>query len=150
MIDRKIETFVYEGFGFPVLLENVPMRKRLGEWTFDIDLELLEKAILLTLIEKQTPLSGNQIRFIRNFLNMSSYEFADILGVTHAAVLHWEKGDKKMNTGNQIVLRLYVLNRLKVTDKEFRKVYQMLNPKSISKSHVEKSPLEIDIEKIAC
>ena len=150
MKDRKIDTFVYEGFGFPILLENVPMRKRLGEWTFDIDLEALEKTVLFALIEKQIPLSGNQIRFIRHFLNMSTYEFADILGVTHAAVLHWEKGEKKMNVGNQIVLRLYVLNHLKVTDKEFRKIYQRLNPKRISKARFEKSPLEIDIEKIAC
>lgn len=149
MKDRKTDSFVYEGFGFPILLENVPMRKRLGEWTFDFDLEALEKAVLLSLIEKQAPLSGSQIRFIRHFLNMSTYEFADILGVTHAAVLHWEKIEKKMNVGNQIVLRLYVLNHLKVTDKEFRKIYQMLNPKSISKAHFEDSPLEIDVEKIA-
>lgn len=149
MKDRKVDTFVYEGFGFPILLENVPMKKRLGEWTFDIDLEVLEKTILLTLIEKQISLTGNQIRFIRNFLNMSSYEFADILGVTHAAVLHWEKGEKKMNAGNQIILRLHILNHLKVTDKKFRKIYQMLNPKSISKARFETSPLEIDIEKIA-
>lgn len=150
MVEKKIDTFVYEGFGFPVLLENVPMRKRLGEWTFDIDLEALEKAVLLTLIEKQVPLSGNQIRFIRHFLNMSTYEFANILGVTHAAVIHWEKVKKKMNTGNQIVLRLYLLNHLQVTDKEFRKIYKMLNPAIISKVRIEDIPLEIDLKKTAC
>lgn len=150
MKSRKIETFIYKGLGFPILLENVPMKKRVGEWTIDIDFDQLERCVLFSLIEKQAPLKGKEIRFIRNYIDMSTHEFAEILGVTHVTVLHWEKDETKMNPGIEIVLRLYILNHLKVTDKEFRNIYKKLTPKAIAKFHKENSPLEIDAEKIAC
>jgi DNA-binding transcriptional regulator YiaG len=150
MKGRKKETFVYKGLGFPILLVDVPMRKRVGEWTLDIDFDQLEKCALLMLVEKPAQLTGKEIRFIRHYLNMSTHKFADILGVTHVAILNWEKDGKKMNVGTEYILRLYVLNHLKVTDKEFRSKYLKLDPKSIAKRQAESPPLEIDAEKIAC
>jgi DNA-binding transcriptional regulator YiaG len=150
MKDRKTDTFIYKGLGFPILLVDVPMRKRIGEWTLDIDFDQLEKCALLLLAEKPSQLTGQEIRFIRHYLNMSTHKFAEALGVTHVAVLHWEKDGKKMNAGTEIVLRLYVLNHLKVSDKVFRNIYNKLNLKAIAKRQIESSPLEIDAEKIAC
>jgi len=64
--------------------------------------------------------------------------------------LSWESEEKKMNADTEIRMRMYVLNFLKVTDKEFRKTYNQFDRKSIAKRHVESTPLEIDAEKIAC
>jgi len=77
MSDKKRETFVYEGLGFPVLLVNVPMRKAYGEWIMDIDFEQLQKVAMLALAKKNASLSGREIRSIRHYLNMSTHKFAE-------------------------------------------------------------------------
>lgn len=150
MREKKKETFIYEGLGFPILLINVPMRKTLGKWVLDINFASLQRTALLMLAKKAAPLSGDEIRFIRHYLNKSTHEFALMLGVSHVSVLNWENEERKMNTNTEIVLRLRVLDHLKVPDKEFRKVYLTFDPQSISKQPAESMPLEIDIEKIAC
>lgn len=55
-----------------------------------------------------------------------------------------------MNPSTEVYLRLYILNFLKVTDKEFRKLYLKINPQNLTKCAGESIPLEIDAEKIAC
>jgi len=81
---------------------------------------------------------------------MSTRDFAKLFGVTHAAVLKWEKEESKMNPSTEIYLRLYLLNFLKVSDKEFRKIYLKIKPKNLAALQSENSPLEIDADKIAC
>lgn len=56
-----------------------------------------------------------------------------------------------MNPGSEIYLRLYILNHLQVTDKEFRKIYSTFKPESLL-AHIEENIilLEIDTDKIAC
>jgi hypothetical protein len=46
MKNRKIETFIYKGLGFPILLVDAPMRKTLGEWVIDIDFNKLRNKAL--------------------------------------------------------------------------------------------------------
>jgi DNA-binding transcriptional regulator YiaG len=150
MVERKRETFIYEGLGFPILLINVPMRKAFGEWVIDINFNQLQKTALFILAKKNAPLSGKEIRFIRHYLNMSTHKFAAELGVTHVAVLNWENQDRKMNLGTEINLRLYILDHLQVTDKEFRNTYKNLDLKLMSKRCSDSALLEIDAEKIAC
>lgn len=77
-------------------------------------------------------------------------KFAQALGVSHASVLHWENEVRNMNTATEINMRLYLLNHLKVTDKEFRKIYNQFDIKTLSSREAASSPLEIDAEKIAC
>ena len=68
---------------------------------------------------------------------MSVHKFAEWLGVTHAAVLNWESEEKKMNADTEINMRLHVLNHLKVTDREFRKIYNQLDRKNLAKRRIE-------------
>jgi DNA-binding transcriptional regulator YiaG len=150
MVKRKKETFIYEDLGFPILLINVPMRKAFGEWLLDINFNQLEITALFMLVKKSSPLTGREIRFIRHYFNMSTHKFAEMLGVSHVAVLNWESETKKMNSGTEIYLRLHVLDHLKVTDKEFRQIYLNFDPKTISKRRVENIPIEIDADEIAC
>lgn len=149
---RKIkrDTVIFNGLGFPIRLINVPMKKVFSEWVLDINYNTLQIAVLNMLARKPTPLSGNELRFIIDYLEMSTRDFAKLFGVTHAAVLKWEKEEAKMNPGTEVYLRLYILNYLKVTDKEFRKLYLKINPKILADSRSETAPMEIDAEKIAC
>lgn len=149
---RKVDTITYNGFGFPIRLINVPMRKAYGDWVLEIDFDQLQIAVLLLLVKQSTPLSGREITFIRHYLDLSTIQFGELLGVTHVAVLKWESESRKMNPSTEIFLRLHILDQLKVTDKEFRKIYLTFKPKVISKRKPDTSLLKIDVEaeKIAC
>jgi len=147
---RKRETILYEGLGFPIRLVNVPMRKVFDEWAIDINFNALQKAVLHMLATKQSPLRGPELRFIIDYFEMSYRDFAKLFGVSHVAVVKWEKEASRMNPSTEVYLRLYILNYLKVNDKEFRRVYLELSPENFSRAKILKSPLELDVEKIAC
>lgn len=148
--ETKKESFVYRGLGFPIRLINVPMRKVFGEWAMDINFNILQKNVLHMLTRKPAPLSGDELRFIIGYLDMPTREFANLLGVTHVAVLKWLKEDAKMNSNTEICLRLYLLDYLRVTDKEFRKFYVKIREKHLVDFESEIGPMEIDAERIAC
>ena len=150
MKEIKKDTFIWEGLGFPIRLINVPMKKVFGDWVLDINLEHFQKAVLHILARKPTPLSGAELRFIIDYLKMSTREFAQLFGVTHAAVLKWENEKSKMNPSTEVCLRLYIFNHLKVADKEFRKLYLKISPQNLANSENNAILLEIDAEKIAC
>ncbi len=148
MKDRKIKTFVYEAFGFPVKLINVPMRKVIGEWVIDVNIHALQKAILRALINKSTPLHGAELRFIRKYLNMSMTEFGMIFDVTHAAISKWESGKAHQPASTDIYIRLYVFDHLHGKDKEFRNLYSTISPESLAQHKSNKTaPISINIEK---
>lgn len=145
MKDRKTDTFVYKGLGIPVKLVNVPMKKVLGEWFMDINFNKLQLAVLHCLLYKPAPLNGDELRYIRKFLELSLSDFGKIFGVTHVTVLKWENGKNRIPPPADIYIRLYVLNNLHVKDKEFRSLYNTINPKSLSKHKAEKNrPISID------
>jgi len=147
---KKKETMIYEGLGFPIRLVNVPMKKVCGEWAFDINFNHLHTVVLNMLARKPTPLTGKEIGFIIDCFEISIRDFAKLFGVTHAAVLKWEKEEAKMNPATEVYLRLYILDHLKTTNKEFRKVYSKITPYNLAHSVYENTPLEIDVLKIAC
>ena len=150
MKEKKTDTFMWEGLGFPIRLINVPMKKVFGEWVLDINLEHFQKTVIRILACKSTPLTGSELRFIIDYLRMSTREFARLFGVTHAAVVKWESEKSRMSPSTEVCLRLYLLNHLKITDKEFRKLYLQINPKSLVNAASDKGFLEVDAEKIAC
>lgn len=141
MKNRKKKTFIFRGLGFPIKLINVPMRKMVGEWVLDIDFEKLERAVLECLIRKPAVLNGDELKFIRKFLNMTTVDFGKIFGVSHVAVVKWEHGKTQVSLSTDVCIRLYVLDHLNVKDKEFRKVYHEVNPEALAKTKDQKSHL---------
>ncbi len=147
MKNRKTETFIYEGLGFPIKLINVPMKKVFGEWAMDINFNKLQLAAVYGLIYKPTSLNGDELRFIRKFLDMSMADFGKVFGVSHVAVLKWENGKNHVSPPTDIYIRLYILDHLHAKDKEFRSLYNKISPKSLSKHKGEKiRPIAIDID----
>lgn len=142
----KIEKeIIYEGLGFPVILRNAPMIELRGVWTLDIDLNILQKIVLLTLAHHPFELTGNQIRFVRNWLKMTQTEFGKLFDVTHPAVVKWEKtGNKgcKMNLSTQRNLRLWLLDHLLSKDDDFRKSFKIIHMTDYSQSI---EPLKFDV-----
>jgi hypothetical protein len=71
MKEKNIKIYEENGFGFPVILLNVPMVKIRNEWVPNIDNNLLTTMVLRELCHKPARLSGHEIRFIRNHFSMT-------------------------------------------------------------------------------
>lgn len=147
MTERKIETLIFEGLGFPVVLINAPWKKVFGEWALDINLKKLQLSVLQTLIHKRIPLTGAELRFIRKFLEMSANEFGKLFSVTHVAVVKWENNQTQINLNTELCIRLYVMDHLHPKDKEFRKFYHEISTELVKhKKNDENDLIQINAE----
>lgn len=156
MLGRKVKTmsqhkiqkeFIYEGLGFPIILRNVPMIYIRNSWVLNINLNTLQKVVLLGLAFSEFVLTGNQIRFIRLWLKLTQTEFSNSLCVTHSTVVKWEKYENessKMTLTTQKDLRFLILDRLLCEDKIFRKAFRSVFEKKFSNTI---QPLHFDVQK---
>jgi len=154
-MDRKIiDHFFYEGLGFPIHLLNVPMMKTRGEWTPDLDYNQLQKAVLVALATKPFSLTGNEIRFIRKHFRRTLEAFGQEFGVSHVAVMDWEKEKNnpvKINPATEKCVRLFIIDELHVGDHKFRESYHQVEIKKLaqlqkSKRKLHYEPLTFDAE----
>ena len=147
--ERKIKKrIIYEGFGFPIVFENVSMVRVRGDWTPDIDYNNIAKHVLNCLSQKPARLTGDEIRFIRHSFEMTLVEFAKRFSVTHPAVLKWEKSGcqtPSMNWPIEKDIRLAIVAYLRKTKTKFFEVYEKL--KSEPKEKVK--PICLDLSKAA-
>ena len=134
MKNRKKKTFIFDGLGFPIKLINVPMRKEFGDWYIDINMNKLMLVVLEALAHKPIALTGDEVGFIRSYLQMTTAEFGKTFGVSHVAVLKWESGENKISPALEVYIRLFILDHIQVKDSEFRVFYKELNLEQLSKS----------------
>jgi len=121
--------FVYEGFGFPVVLKNVAMIKVRGAWTPDVDYNDLARDVLQAIATHGARLTGGEVRFVRHYFEMTLQQFAERFGVSHPAVLKWEKAGPEpanMTWGIEKDLRLFILDALGAKPKAFAETYRRL------------------------
>ena len=109
-MERKKETFIYKGLGFPVELIDAPMKKVFGEWVIDIDMNILQKFVFKGLIHKLYPLTGREIRFMRKFLGISTTELGEKFGVSHATIVKWERQQAKVAPTYETYIRMLEAN----------------------------------------
>ncbi|HSX26861.1 MAG TPA: hypothetical protein VLE89_07655 [Chlamydiales bacterium] len=143
MKTKKAKRFVYEGLGFPVVLINVPLVNKRGVWTPAIDYNKLQKQVLVALAHKPVALTGNEVHFIRAYFEMTLENFGKHFGVTHVAVLMWEKmGNKpgKINPTTELCIRLFVLEKLKMNNQVFRDAFREFDIEGIVKEYKTPSP----------
>jgi len=137
-----------KGFGFTIVLENVPMLKVRGEWTPYINYNNLARSVLACLVELDGRLSGNQIKFIRQHFELTLQTFAARFGLSHPGVLKWEKsGDKPtgMTWSTEKDIRLFVQKELEGSAKSFLALYAQLETIVPEKS----GKVRVDVEKLA-
>ena len=137
MVERKNETFTYTDLGFPIELIDVPMRKMLGEWILDINLNIFQLEVLKMLIHKPTPLQAGELRFIRKYFEMTMIAFGEILGVSHAAVIKWESGQLPAPPMD-VYIRMYIMNRLNAKNAEFGRLFHEVNMANLVKAKKER------------
>ena len=138
-MERKKETFIYEGLGFPIKLIDTPMKKVYGEWVIDIDMNALQLFVFKELIHKPVPLTGKEMRFMRKFLEISTTDFGEKLGVSHATIVKWEKEQAKVGPLQETYIRMFFLECLK--DNELLSLYKEIKPEMLAKAKNEKLPL---------
>ncbi len=134
---KKVKRFIYEGLGFPIVLVNISLVKKRDIWTPAIDYNKLQKAVLLAFTHKPIALTGNEIHFIRTYFEMTLEIFGKHFGVSHVAVLTWEKsGNKlaKINPTTELYIRLFILEKLKMNNQVFREAFREFNIEGIAKS----------------
>jgi DNA-binding transcriptional regulator YiaG len=142
-IERKQETFVYEGLGFPVELIDCPMKEIMGEWVIDINLAALQRFVFQGLIHKPYPLTGKELRFMRKFLGLTTTEFGEKLGVSHAAVVKWEKEQAQISPAQEPYIRLFLCERFR--DSELLRIYREIRPEVLAKAeHGKPTPFQVN------
>ena len=118
----KLKNHLWNGFGFPVIFEEVPAIKLRGELIPDLDFEKVAPEIIkLICSEQELPLSGNQVKFFRHSLGLSMREFAKIIGVTHQSLMRWEDRKNhpaKLDASTEIVLRILMIKKFDGNQKE--------------------------------
>lgn len=148
-MERKVQkTFIDTGFGFPITLLNVPMVKVRGQWTPEIDYNALTRAVLLALSEKPVRLTGDEVKFIRLHFEMTLEKFAERFGVSHAAVIKWEKSHDeatKMSWALEKDLRLFVIYHVLGKPKKLAELYVELEKEKSS----QKRKIKLDVEEFA-
>ena len=87
---EKEKKFIYYGLGFPIHLYNFQMKKYWGEEMADINYNTLKRVVIESLAKKPVPLTGNEVRFIRQYFKMNYTQFGKHLGQTRQAVTKWE------------------------------------------------------------
>ena len=146
-MERKKETFIYEGLGFPIELIDTPMKKVFGEWVIDIDMNALQKFVFNGLIHKPYPLTGKEIRFMRKFLEMSTTELGEKLGVSHATIVKWEKQQVKVAPTYEAYIRMLFLEASK--DNEILNLYREIKPKMLAEAkHERQLPFPVDTKRL--
>ncbi len=127
----KIKNYKFEGFGFPVVFDELPAVKVLGELVPDVDFDQYAKPLIEHICAHQdVPLSGNQVKFIRNYFGMSLREFAKMLNVTHQSVMRWEsrlRSSASIDVNTELVMRIIIIKRLQSKDSILRSVLERID-----------------------
>jgi hypothetical protein len=128
------ERFTDYGCGFPVVLQNVPMVEFRGVWTPDIDYKKLHKSVVWALARNPTRLTGNQIKFVRNFFNLTREEFGKRFDINWELdwAIDWEdSGDDTpgIKWSLERDLRLFIMDRLGASSDAIGNLYKKLRSK---------------------
>jgi putative transcriptional regulator len=113
-----IKSYQFNGFGFPVIIKNARVRKTSrGDEVVDVDFKRLESVLFIAIAEKPARLSGAEIKFLRNHMELTQAEFADLIGIERSSVAKWEKKDLKssgMSAPAEFAVRFHALRYAKV------------------------------------
>lgn len=112
---KKQKNYIYNGLGFPVLLEEAEFRKIGGKWLLKIDVEKVSDEVIKALPTKSAGLTGAEIRFIRTYFDLSKRALASELNVSHTAVNKWEDFENeraKIDPHVEVMLRALIKLKL--------------------------------------
>jgi DNA-binding transcriptional regulator YiaG len=139
------KTVKFNGFGFPVILLNAPMKVEHGEEIPDVNFNHIKGSLFQALLLKPSRLSGAEVKFLRHYLELTQEAFSKTVKVERSLISKWESKDLKatgMSSHIEIFLRLK-LAKLKnqSLDRNFSIGEPATNTKGVGK------PIEIRLDK---
>ena len=139
------KTVKFNGFGFPVVLLNAPMKVEHGEEIPDVNFNRIQDILFQALLLKPSRLSGAEVKFLRHYLELTQEAFSKTVKVERSLISKWESKDLKatgMSSHIEIFLRLK-LAKLKnqSIDRNFSVGEPATDTKSVGK------PIEIRLDK---
>jgi DNA-binding transcriptional regulator YiaG len=127
MKTKIAKEFKYSDLGIDIILRDVVLYKLGHEWIPKIDIEKLSKRVFSLLTYRAASFSGNEILFIRTYLQMSKSEFGRELKVSHTAVAKWEKSGKKissMDLGTELLLKMVMAEKSGAKASRYQEIYK--------------------------
>ena len=100
--------------------------------------------VLCALANSPSALTGNHIRFIRSWFSATQAEFGKLFGVTHTAVVKWEKSKNlsaKIMLSTEREIRLHILDQLLKRAEDFRNAYRIIQEFNFE---AEAEPVEVN------
>jgi len=98
-----------------VEVHHVPMKTFAG-YGDSVDAKVLgeiEKQVGRELILRRLPIGGLEVEYFRSIFGLSQREFAQKLGLSHVAVLKWEKvKDKPLGLVNEVAVKALMAGML--------------------------------------
>ena len=124
----------FNGFGFPVILLNVPVKVEYGDEIPDINFKRMQEQLFQALLLKPSSLSGAEVKFLRHHLELTQDQFAKILKVERSLISKWEGKDLKvtgMSSHIEIFLRLKLA---KLKDQNIDRDFAVIEPATATKT----------------
>lgn len=122
MKKKIVEKFIFEGFGFSVILHNVIVDKYDGEEFPEINYAELKLQTVRALIMSSKALNGAQLQFLRKYTKKSLRDLGEDLEVSHAQIKIWEDKSLEftgMTQNQERKLKNHVLNYLISQEQRF-------------------------------
>ena len=145
---KRIGNHRYKESGLDnVYLENIPLYECSCGISFPsiFRLSRLNELIALTLVEKPSLLSGNEIKFLRKNLRMPSKLFANKLGVGKTTLSKWENEAQNHSEGNDRLIRAIYIIEKGIKRQDQLKIQKHLESFSLKNSNTD---YEIIAEKV--
>jgi DNA-binding transcriptional regulator YiaG len=87
---KKLKTYIFTGFGFEILLKDVVIKSVDGVEYPDINMSKLKNDTTRALLTSKQSLTGNQLKFIRTYLQMSLDELSAKIHIPASTLRSWE------------------------------------------------------------
>ena len=114
-MSKILKTYTFTGFGFNVLLKNVPVKDAHGETYPDINMNELKLMTAKALLKRPVRMVGFQIKFLRTFMRLSFDAVSEKIGVPASTLRLWEtKGAEVtgLSLEQEKAFRIYVVNTI--------------------------------------
>jgi DNA-binding transcriptional regulator YiaG len=80
----------FNGFGFPIILLNAPVKVEYGEEIPDVNFNHIQNILFHALLLKPSRLSGAEVKFLRHYLELTQEAFSKTLKVERSLISKWE------------------------------------------------------------
>lgn len=148
MNTKTKKNYIYNGLGFPVILELAHFHKVGKQWLLKVDIKKVASAVFAILPYKPMGLTGSEIRFARTHLDLSRRKLAEHLNISHTAVNKWENaGEARAHIDPLVEVALRSFLKLQTNnDQDFPSFYRgiMEKAKNFSKE-VDSQPIKVAI-----